>query len=383
MDTSRMLGQRGRGGLLFRFGAGLVISIILGQLPIFAQNPKTVLSNPTRRAQEMALVVEIHKKIVANHIETTEAEMKRYQVDLPPLNTRISSGTFTMLPIKGGTFTMGNPDSKTDPHETPAHNVTVNPFWMQQCEVTWNEYEPYMLQMHRSNPDWKSNSVVDAVAYPSRPYLEMSFGMGKDGYPAVSMTQHAANKYCQWLSARTGQFYRLPTEAEWEYACRAGAETAYSFGDDPAQLGKYAWFEENTDRYRKGGQKLPNAWGLHDMHGNVAEWTLDGFALYNKSPARNPWIKGTNTYPHVVRGGSWADPDTACPSASRKPSSGYWNADPTLPKSSWYLTHSTVGFRIVRPLKVPTAEEMFAYWNNEVEIDFSPMPPRDYPMPTQ
>src|SRR5579872_4988209 len=100
--------------------------------------------------------------------------------------------------------------------------------------------------------------------------MEMSFGMGINGYPAISMTQHAANKYAEWLSAKTGEFYRLPTEAEREYACRAGSTAAYYFGDDVSQLGDYAWYQANSKgKYQKVGTKKPNAWGLYDMLGNV------------------------------------------------------------------------------------------------------------------
>src|SRR5216684_4351175 len=160
----------------------------------------------------------------------------------------------------------------------------------------------------------------------------MSFGMGKDDYPAISMTQHAANKYCEWLSAKTGQFYRLPTEAEWEYACRAGATTAYSFGDDPAKLGDYAWYEKNSDfKYQKVGRKKPNPWGLHDMHGNVAEWCLDQYqkeyyaTFPNDKPTLAPVLLPTaDRFPNVARGGSWADQPARLRSAARRGSDKSW-----------------------------------------------------------
>jgi formylglycine-generating enzyme required for sulfatase activity len=118
------------------------------------------------------------------------------------------------------------------------------------------------------------------------------------------------------LSTKTGHFYRLPTEAEWEYACRAGTATAYSFGDDAAKLQEYGWFEDNGDfKYQKVGKKKPNPWGFYDIHGNVAEWCLDQYEdSYDvvKDLLENPWNKATKTYPHVARGGSYDDRPTCC-----------------------------------------------------------------------
>src|SRR5438874_6673693 len=160
-----------------------------------------------------------------------------------------------MLQIPGGEFRMGSPDSEKGrkPDEGPQHKVRISPFWIGRCEVTWNEYELFMYpdeerRVRNTEPtDEPGDKLADAVTHPSKPYVEMSFGMGKEGFPAISMTQHAANKYCEWLSAKTGHFYRLPTEAEWEYACRAGTTTAYYFGDGPKLLPEYAWFADNSD----------------------------------------------------------------------------------------------------------------------------------------
>jgi formylglycine-generating enzyme required for sulfatase activity len=199
--------------------------------------------------------------------------------------------------------------------------------------------------------------------------------MGKGDFPAISMTQHAANKYCQWLSAKTGQFYRLPTEAEWEYACRAGTTTAYYFGDDPAPLKQHAWYGANSDfKYQKVGRKKPNPWGLYDMYGNVIEWCIDqydanAYQPFAGSTAQEPWIKSTKPYPHVVRGGHWDDEDPAnLRSAARRGSSKQWKQqDPQLPKSIWYHTDAQwLGFRVVRPLQVPPPAELLKLWNNGV-----------------
>jgi formylglycine-generating enzyme required for sulfatase activity len=200
----------------------------------------------------------------------------------------------------------------------------------------------------------------------------MSFGMGINGFPAISMTQHAANKYAEWLSAKTGEYYRLPTEAEWEYACRAGATTPYSFGSDPAQLGEYAWFSGNSSgKYQKVATKKPNAWGLFDMMGNVMEWTLDAYAPYKPGPETDPYVRPTAPYPIAVRGGSWNDPASALTCSARVASDPSWKQqDPQLPKSIWYETDAQwLGFRLVRPFKVPSAEDMWKAWNNGVEHD--------------
>jgi formylglycine-generating enzyme required for sulfatase activity len=179
------------------------------------------------------------------------------------------------------------------------------------------------------------------------------------------MTQHAANKYAEWLSAKTREFYRLPTEAEWEYACRAG-------GPDPTPLGDYAWYGPNSkDGYHLVATKKPNAWGLYDMLGNVMEWTLDQYAPYKPGDAVNPWVVATALYPHAVRGGSWNDAADMVSCAARVASDPSWKQqDPQLPKSIWYHTDAQwLGFRLVRPAKIPSADEMFHYWNSGVEKD--------------
>jgi formylglycine-generating enzyme required for sulfatase activity len=214
---------------------------------------------------------------------------------------------------------------------------------------------------------------VDAVSGATTPYVEMSFGMGIEGYPAICMTQLAAVKFCEWLSAMTGNFYRLPTEAEWEYACRAGSSDAFSFGDDLEILDDYAWYASNSnDKYQLVGTKKPNAWGLYDMHGNVAEWTLDQYLptayRQRKGEVLNPFQQPTKIYPKVVRGGSWMDSPKRLRSASRRPSSKKWKMrDPQIPKSEWWHTDAPfVGLRVVRPYKTPLEAEQKKYWNYEL-----------------
>ncbi len=299
----------------------------------------------------------------------TAAQMKPY--------TERLSGTevkFDMLPIPAGKFQMGSPESEAgrNDDEGPQHEVTIEPFWMGKCEVTWDEYEIWMFNLDiQRRPILKIeptelDKLADAVTRPTKPYTDMTFGMGKDGFPAICMTQLAAKMYCQWLSAKTGHYYRLPTEAEWEYACRAGTTTAYSFGDDAGQLDDHAWHYGNSeDAYHPVGQKKPNPWGLLDIHGNVSEWVLDQYdlAFYAEpiaaQPKPSPYKLPQKLYPHVVRGGSWDDEPPACRSAARRGSSKDWKIqDPQIPQSKWYHTDALfVGFRVIRPLVEATEEE--------------------------
>jgi formylglycine-generating enzyme required for sulfatase activity len=326
-------------------------------------------------------IPDIHARITGQPGVAGEADMKAYTNTIPGTRVR-----FAMVPIPGGEFVMGSPETEPGrkPDEGPQHKVKIPPFWMGQREVTWNEYELFMYPEEERRTrdtvptDAAGDKLADAVTHPSKPYVEMSFGMGKEGFPAISMTQHAANKYCQWLSAKTGQFYRLPTEAEWEYAARAGTTTTYFFGDDKTKLAEYAWFEENSDfAYQKVGKKKPNLWGLYDVYGNVLEWVLDQYdpdfytQCAGNSALADPWNKATKPYPHSARGGSYDDDAGMCRSAARRGSSRSWKmTDPQLPKSVWYLSDAKiVGFRIVRPLKVPPPEAMQKYWTSGVERD--------------
>jgi len=278
--------------------------------------------------------------------------------------------------IKAGVFKMGSHDSSwgNSPDELPQHEVSISAFWMSDIEITWELYNLFVQRkiddkQVSGDPKAEVDIHVDAVTGATIPYVDMSFGMGVDGFPAICMTQLAALRFCQWLSAMTGNFYRLPTEAEWEYACRAGSSTLYSFGDDLSKLIDYAWFSGNSNsKTQKVKQLKPNQWGLYDMHGNVAEWTLDqydvnGYKIGDKS-GTDPLVLGEKTYPKSVRGGSWRDDPISLRSASRMPSNKKWKLrDPQIPKSKWWHTDAPfVGFRIVRPLLTPSIEEQNKYW---------------------
>jgi formylglycine-generating enzyme required for sulfatase activity len=311
-------------------------------------------------------------------------DLKPYKETLP--GTDIS---FDMVPIPGGKFMMGSPSGEADrkDDEGPQIEVEVEPFYMEAHEVTWSEYNEFLQNYHRlasvTRPQIPADKLADAVTYPT-PMYELEAGpkldrMGRGGkFPAVIMSQYAARQYTKWLSKKTGRFYRLPTEAEWEYACRAGTTTAYSFGDDPDKADDYAWHFDNSTlkdgdgAYHKVMEKKPNAWGLYDMHGNVAEFVLDQYAPDYYKQFAGKTVKAddithwpSKQYPRSVRGGGWESDLPDLRSAARRGTSPNDNVkDPQLPKSPHWLTEGFwIGFRVVAPVKQPTESQKSRYWD--------------------
>ena len=187
--------------------------------------------------------------------------------------------TMKMVLIRPGKFMMGDGKDR--------HEVTLSrPFYLGVTEVTQTQYEAVM----GTNPSHFKGAT----------------------HPVEMVYWNEAAEFCNKLSEKTRRTFRLPTEAEWEYACRAGTETAFSFGDDPSALGEYAWWGRNSaETTHPVGRNKPNAWGLYDMHGNVWEWCADWYDAYPKGPVTNPSGPAAGRY-HVLRGGSWSYVDADC-----------------------------------------------------------------------
>ncbi|MFD2101493.1 formylglycine-generating enzyme family protein [Flagellimonas iocasae] len=278
--------------------------------------------------------------------------------------------SFDMMAIPGGIYTMGSDSLNID--ESPDHLVKIDSLWAGKYEVTWELFDLFLAEnktVFDSLPD-ETLQKVDAITRPSPPFEDPSLGMGKDGFPVVNVSPYAALTFCKWLSTVTGRFYRLPTEAEWEYMCKKGADTEDFFSEKTDVLDQYIWSYENSDyQYAKVGEKLPNAFGLYDILGNVCEWTLDEYnaTYYEKfqdSIAENPWNIPTKLHPRVYRGGSWYD-DLENISPTKRGESGLYlqKNDPQIPKSFWWYTDSSyIGFRLVSPVEQPSEEEAQKFW---------------------
>ena len=308
-------------------------------------------------------------------VAATDVEMKPYRERIVGVNHDGGEMQLDMAPVPGGEFLLGSPENEPGRGalESPRRRVRVGPFWMATHETTWDLYRVFMFDTDRGG-DEPAAAWADAVSRPTPPYRPMDFGMGVDGFPAISMTQFAARQFTKWLSMKTGRFYRLPTEAEWEYACRAGSETAWSNVSDVAEIDRFAWHARNSDRrYRKVAQLEATAWSLFDLHGNVAEWTLDAYADYTAlgegELLTDPVAWPQKEFPRSVRGGSWQDQPAALRCAARRGSQLSWKRmDPQIPQSVWYHTNARfLGFRVVRPLVEPPVEEQAKYWAPDLD----------------
>ena len=284
-----------------------------------------------------------------------------------------SALSFKMMPIQAGKFIIGSKATEKNrkTNEGPQKEIQVPAFWMGAYEVTRDELDIFLKDESTSQ-----NITDDAITRPSAQYVDLSWGMGKEGgYPANSMSQRTAIMYCRWLYEKTKIFYRLPTEAEWEYACRAGTQTAYYFGNDPALLSKHAWYAKNSeDKFHKVGLKLPNPWGLYDMLGNLMEWTLNHYtpnAYVNYKSIDSVPVANPKKYPKSVRGGGFSETAIELRSANRLHSDPVWNKrDPQIPKSKWWLTEAkNIGIRLVRPMAQPSEQEINEFFKTYLFIE--------------
>jgi formylglycine-generating enzyme required for sulfatase activity len=276
-----------------------------------------------------------------------------------------SNYTIKMIPLPGGNFRIAN-YLTAGKGKTETKEIRLSDFWIGAFEITHDQFGIFF-----KDESLTQGSKTDAITRPTPQYIDLSWNMGKDGgFPVNSLSQDGALMFCRWMYKRTGIFYRLPTEAEWEYACRAGTSTLYPFGNDVKLLDQYAWYQKNSkNKYQKVGQKKPNAWGLYDMLGNVCEWTLDQYVedYFDKIGDQpiDPVIPPEKRYPRSLRGGSYLDPADLLANGYRFESEAAWNKrDPQVPKSRWWLTDAAfVGFRIVRPRKQPSPEDAEKFYS--------------------
>jgi formylglycine-generating enzyme required for sulfatase activity len=248
--------------------------------------------------------------------------------------------------------------------------IEMNAFWMSTFEITDDQYQVFRDKKLDSNESELNEEYdVDAITRPTPPYLDFTYGMGNTGgFPAVSMTQQAALRYCKWLYDKTGIFFRLPTELEWQYACLGGEKI------EDLAIEDYAWNWGNSgEKYHKVGSKKANGYGLYDMLGNVAEYTSDQYieALMKSLTHKEEYkalVLPSGKYGRVVKGGAYDDEEESCTCEYRIPSNAAWQArDPQIPKSIWWNPDSPfVGFRIVRPEGEYTREEVETYFRRMI-----------------
>ncbi len=216
-----------------------------------------------------------------------------------------------MAVVPAGSFMMGSKDNEGDADERPRHKVKIPaPFAVGRYPITVAEYMAGVKAGGCKPAEWlEKGSQYNIETGSDDRYKQLGEALKGDRFPIVGVSWADAKAYAAWLASKTGKAYRLLSEAEWEYACRAGREGAYCFGGDESQLGRYAWYASNSGgKTHPVGEKLANEWGLHDMHGNVWEWCEDLWhGDYNGAPDDgSAWTTGGGDW-RVLRGGSWND----------------------------------------------------------------------------
>ncbi len=319
-----------------------------------------ILLAPVARAQTPGIRTE--RPSSGRSIETKQGWMVPYTQTIPG-----SDVAFEMVPIPAGEIELKIPGT--------AERVTViiEPLWVGKYEITWSEYEQYMTEYRSFKSIANPQIAADAtfVTAPTELYSPgevYEFSLTKE-HPACTMTQFAARQYTKWLSLQLKERYRLPTEAEWMYACTAG-DTLHTL--DPKELPKFAVCESDKTGPNAVGTRKPNAWGLHDTLGNVSEWVIDGqpdggqLRSGGKRSVFDSIQWASSNFGHMALGGNFSNRYDQCSVFAREISTDeWWSMDPSIPLSPWWLCGDpwlSIGFRIVRPLNEGVAEEWTRYW---------------------
>ena len=329
--------------------------------------------NPNYKHESLKDVFKPNGKIYESAAEITSFE--NFMETIPGTAASIS-----MIAVPGGEFTMGSPSDEPfrKENEGPQRRVRISPFFMGEVEVTWDQFWAFYsetMSEGRTPPAviYANNSRddIDAVSGPTPPFGLPDQGWGMGSRPAITMTHYSAQTFCQWLSLKTGRKYRLPTEAEWEYAARGGTATPYFFEGNPKKLSNegflksifkpdttgiysHAVYVNNSgNRTQEPSEARPNPFGLKNMLGNVMEYCSDWYAedayksvsdgeLDPKGPS-----EGTE---HVVRGGHYNSDAAELRSAARSHTEhdDWLRTDPQNPKSIWWYSDvKGIGFRVV------------------------------------
>jgi len=313
---------------------------------------------------------------ISSEVFTESARVERFENFIEKIpGTTVS---FEMIAIPDGSFNIGSLDSESfrNPDEEPVKTVKISKFWMGKTEISWNEYLAFFnatsSEGRKEFSKQMNNADVDAITGPTPPWGAPDQEWGKTTGPAITMSHYTAETFCKWLSRVTGKTYRLPTEAEWEYACRAGTRGPYFFEGDPRDFSKntfinklfgtdtttinsYVIYSVNSNgKTHLPSEVKPNPFGLLNMLGNVSEfcqdwYSPDTYASYNEVTIMDP--RGpANGLEHVIRGGSYKNDaaDVRCAARDFTKTEKWLITDPQIPKSIWWYSDCAhVGFRVV------------------------------------